>query len=211
MLLILSGILLALGMIFHPGMAAPDYAATPAWAPVHMLLGFSALFGLAGLAGLFGVMNVNLRFLGKAAFGLALLANVLLTGLMFFVEASILPVLARDAAYQPLASLNGPLMTGALGTAIGITMVIAAAGYLLVAWYLVDSRMISVANGILFIGAPLLVFSPPLSFGFGVIGGLLLGAGIAWLGISIRVGLAHRSLESTLRVQDECLAHLGHA
>ncbi len=211
LLLIMSGILLIFGMIFHPNMAKPGYAATPAWVPVHILLGFSTLFGLAGLAGLFGVMNLNLRSFGKAAFALAMLGNVLLTGILFFVEASVLPVLARDPAYLALTSPSGPLMMGALGTAIGISMVIAAIGYLLLAWYLVDNRTISFANGILFIGAPLLVFAPPLTFAFGVIGGLLLGAGVIWLGISIRVGLAHRSLESRLRVQDECLSHLGHA
>lgn len=211
LLLILSGILLVLGTIFHPSMAVPDYAARPAWMPAHILLGFSALIGLFGLAGLFGVMNLNLRTAGKAAFGLAMLGNVLLTGIMFFVEATILPVLARDPSFQPLLARGGLLMAGPLGIAIGLSMLIAAIGYLLLGWYLVDTGTIPAVNGILFIGAPLLVFTPPLPFALGIIGGLLLGTAVIWLGISIRAGFAHGSLESSLRVQDECLSHLGHA
>jgi hypothetical protein len=63
-------------------------------------------------------------------------------------------------------------------------------------------------NGLLFIGAPLLVFAAGPA---GLMGGLLLGGGLVWLGISIRSGIAHRSLATSLQVQDECLAHLGHA
>jgi hypothetical protein len=211
MLLILSGVLLGVAMIYHPDTARPDYAATPAWVPVHVMLGLSALLGLGGLAGLYAAMNLKMRNGGRLAFGLAMLGNMLLTGIMFFVEVSILPVLARNPVYQPLASQAGPLMTGALGNAIGISMLIAAVGFLALAGYLVYTRTISFLNGLLFIGAPLLVFTPPLTPIFGVIGGLLLGSAIVWLGISARIGLAHRSLEPGLRIQDECLAHLGHA
>jgi hypothetical protein len=175
------------------------------------MLGFSTLFGLIGLAGLFAVMNLKMRPFGRAGFALAMLGNVLLTGIMFFFEASVLPFLARNPSLQYLAEPDGPLMTGAAGTAIGISVFIAAIGYLLLAGYLVMTRTITPANGILFIGAPLVLFSPPLTFSFGVIGGLLLGAGVTWLGISVRIGTAHESLASSLHVQDECLAHLGHA
>lgn len=210
-LLIISGILLAIGMLFHPDISRPGFATSGAWVPVHLMLGLSALFGLVGLAGLFAVMNLHMRPFGKAAFGLSMLGNLLLTGIMFFVEAAIVPVLARDPAYQPLITAGGPLMSGGLGIAIAISALIAAIGFLAVAWYLVDTRTISIANAALFIGAPMLLFSPPLTPIIGTIGGVLLGAGITWLGFSIRVGVAHRSLESTLRVQDECLTHLGHA
>lgn len=211
LLLILSGILLGIGMIYHPDTARPDYAATPAWVPVHIMLGLSALFGLGGLAGLFAAMNLKMRTAGRVAFGLAMLGNMLLAGIMFFVQVAILPVLARNPVYRPLVSQSGPLMTGALGTAIGLSMVIAAAGFLLLAWYLVHMKTISLLNGLLFLGAPVFVFTPPLAPAFGVAGGLLLGSALVWLGISVRIGIAHRSLEPDLRVQDECLAHLGHA
>lgn len=210
-LLIISGILLALGMVFHPDMSRPDYAASSAWVTVHIVLGFSTLLGLAGLVGLFTVMNPKLTAFGKAAFGLAVLGNLLLTGLMFFVEASVLPVLARDPAYQPLLSPSGPLMTGALGTSIWISMLIAAVGFLCLAAYLAATKTISTGNGILFIGVLPLVFSPPLPLSIGIIGALLLGGAITWLGVSIQRGIAHQSLASSVRMQDECFAQLGHA
>ncbi len=208
---VLSGILLLLGIVFHPDMAQPDYAARSVWVPVHIVLGVSALFGLFALAGLFGVMHLNLGAFGRTAFVLAMLGNVLLIGVMFFVEASVLPVLARDPAYQSLMNPAGPLLAGGLGISIAISMAIAAVGYLLLAWYLASTRTISPVNAILFIGAPLLVFAPPLPHVIGVIGGLLLASAIIWLGYSIRAGVAHRSLVLSIRVQDECLAHKGHA
>lgn len=211
LLLILSGILLALAVIFHPGMSEPGYAASASWIWVHVLLGFSALIGLSGLAGLFAVMNLKMRPFGRAGFALAMLGNILLAGIMFFFEATVLPVLARDPSLRMLTDPSGPLMTGAVGTAIGISLFVAAVGYLLLAGYLLLTRTISPANSILFIGAPLFLFTPPLPFSFGVVGGLLLSAGLVWLGVSVRSGTAHDSLASSLHLQDECLAHLGHA
>ena len=208
-LLIISGVLLGVGMLFHPDMANPDAATRNAWIPVHVVLGISALLGLVGLAGLYAVLSLNMRTLGRAAFGLAMLANVLLTGMLFFVEAGIVPVLARDSAYRPLLSETGPLLTGGFGLVIVTTMTIAAIGFLCLAGYLMSTKTISLANGLLFLGAPLLAFTPPLPFAFGIIGGVLLGAGITWLGISIRKGTAHDALASSLRMQDECFLHAG--
>lgn len=209
MLLMISGVLLAIGMLFHPDMANPDAAARTVWIPVHVLLGISALLGLVGLAGLYAVLNLNLTTFGRISFGLAMLANVLLTGVLFFVEAAIVPVLASDTLYRPLMSENGPLLTGGFGFAVGITMVIATTGFLCLAGYLASTRTISFANAALFIGAPLLSFSPPLPFAFGIIGGLLLGGGFAWLGVSIRKGTAHDALALNLQIQDECILHSG--
>ena len=133
-------------------------------------------------------MSLNITPFGRVAFGLAMLANILLTGVMLFVEVTIVPVLARDPAYSPLISETGPLLSGGLGLALGITMLIAAIGFLCLAGYLTSTKTISLANGLLFLGAPLLAFSPPLPITFGIIGGVLLGAGITWLGISVRKG-----------------------
>jgi hypothetical protein len=118
-------------------------------------------------------------------------------------------VLARFPEYQVLLVEGGPLMAGYLGTMIAISMFISALGYLVLAGYLVSVRTISPVNGILFLGAPLLMFSPPLPFVLGTLGGFMLAVGVIWLGISIRVGIAHLSLASTLRIQDECFSHVG--
>lgn len=210
-LLILSGVLLGGAMLFHPDVSRPDFAASPAWVPVHIVLGLSALFGLVGLAGLFSLMSLILPAFGKAVFGLAMLGNLLLTGIMLFVEASVLPVLARDPVYQELLYRNGPLFSGLLGAGVSISFIVATIGLLALAGFLAARKTISFANALLFVGAPLLFLSPPLPFVYGLIGGLLLSVGVTWLGLSVRRGIAHHTIVVDLQLQDECLAHLGHA
>ena len=72
---------------------------------------------------------------------------------------------------------------------------------------LLREKIISPANGILFIiGATLMVLSPPWPYVLMIIGGVLFGIALVWLGVSIRTGQNHDTLESTLRIHDECLA-----
>lgn len=106
--------------------------------------------------------------------------------------------------------MTGPIMAGAFGVLALIAAVLVAAGFILFGGYLIWAKIISPVNGILFIiGAPLVAFSPPLPFVVMVIGGVLLGIALIWLGVSIRTGRAHDTLESTLRIHDECLAQAG--
>jgi hypothetical protein len=208
-LLILAGILIAGSMLFHPDDTQPGFAFNAAWVPVHVLLGIGSLAGMAGLIGLYGVLRGKITAFGNTAFVTALLGSVLFTGLMFFVEATLLPVLASDPAYQPLLSDTGPLMGGPFGIALMTSFAIISLGYVLLAVYLVVSNTISVVNGLLFIGAPLAAFAPPLPFAVGIVGGVLLGVAFLWLGVSIRKGTAHKALESDIRTQEECLVHSG--
>lgn len=210
LLLIIGGVLLAVPMLFHPDMSKPGYALLGAWVPVHVLLGISALAGMAGLIVLYGAMSPKITVIGHVAFWSAIVGTALLTGLMFFVESAIVPVLAGSPAYEPLLGMTGPLMTGAFGALITISMAIVAVGFILFGGYLIGAKIISPANGVLFIiGAPLATFSPPLPSIVGIIGGVLFGIALVWLGVSIRRGRAHETLESTLRIHDECLAQAG--
>jgi hypothetical protein len=210
LLLIIGGVLLAAPMLFHPDMTKPGYALLNAWVPVHVLLGISTLAGLAGLIVLYGAMSPKITVLGHVAFWFTIVGTALLTGLMFFAEAAIVPVLAVNPAYEPLLSMTGPLMTGVFGALTMISMAIVAIGFILFGGYLIWAKVISPANGVLFIiGAPLAVFSPPVPYLVGIIGGVLFGIALVWLGVSIRTGRAHDTLESTLRIHDECLAQAG--
>ncbi len=210
LLLIIAGVLLAVPILFHPDMSKPGYALLSVWVPVHVLLGISALAGLAGLIVFYGVMSPKITVFGHMAIWFAIVGTALLAGLMFFVESAIVPVLAGSPAYEPLLRMTGPLMTGAFGALTMISMAIVAVGFILFGGYLIWAKIISPANGILFIiGAPLVAFSPPLPYAVGIIGGVLLGIALVWLGVSIRTGRAHDTLESTLRIHDECLAQAG--
>jgi len=210
MLLIISGALLAVPMLFHPDVSKPGYALLSAWVPVHVLLGISALVGLAGTIVFYGVVSPKITVVGHVAFWLAIVGTALLAGLVFFVESAIIPVLAGNPAYEPLLGEAGPIMDGTFGILALITMMILVVGYILFGGYLIRAKIISPVNGILFIiGAPLIAFSPPFPYAVGIIGGVLLGIAIAWLGVSIHVGRAHERLETTLRIHDECLAQAG--
>lgn len=208
-LLILSGMLVAVPMLFHPDVDQPGFAMQRAWVPVHILFGISALFGAAGLVILYRAMGFRIPAIGHLAFVLALLGNILLAGLMFFVEATIIPVLAAHAEYEGLMSITGPFLNGAFGSMVMISLAIMSAGSLLLAAYLVATRTISILNGILFLGAPFAGFAPPFPTMLGIIGGVSLGAAIIWLGISISSGIAHQALAAGLDTYDECFLEAG--
>lgn len=206
-LLIIASILIAIPMLFHPDDTRLDFAFQAAWVPVHVLMGFGTIAALLGLAGLYGAFRSRITVFGQVAFGTALLGTVLFTGLLVFVESTLLPALGRDPAYAALLSESGPLLGGPFGMAVMGSLAIVALGYVLLAVYLTATRTISVVNGLLFIGAPLAAFAPPLPYALEIVGGVLFGIAIGWLGISVRTGKAHRSLEEEVRIQDECLTH----
>lgn len=203
------GILIAGSMLFHPDDSVPSNTLRAAWVPVHILLGIAAIAGLAGLGGLYSIMSAKLSTFGRVSFGLSLLGTVLLAGVLFFFEATLLPVLARDPAYLPLLSGTGSIMNGPFGYAVWASMVIVRVGYILLAVYLVASKTISLANGLLFIGVPLVSFAPPIPYALEILGGVLFGAALIWLGVSVRTGTAHEALATDLQIQDECIAHAG--
>lgn len=209
-LLISSGILLAVSMVFHPDMTVQGFALRTAWVPVHVLFGISALIGLAGLVLLYMSMGPDISAFGQVAFWISIIGLALLAGLMFLVEATLVPILAADPSYSPLLAAGSPLMTGSFGAVVGTTIIAAVIGLVILAVYLIRSRTVSNANGIfLMVGAPLAFFASVFSDILGVIGGVLLGIGLLWLGISIRSGQAHSRLEPIARVQDECFLHAG--
>jgi hypothetical protein len=208
-LLILSGILIAVPILFQPDVDQAGFALQKAWFPVHILFGIAALLGIAGLGAFYHVLGSRISAIGHVAFILALLGNILLAGLMFFVEATIIPVLSAHSEYEALLSITGPLMSGPFGTVVMISFAIMSVGSLLLAAYLVAMRTISLLNGILFIGAPIAGFAPPFPTMLGITGGVMLGAALIWLGLSVRSGSAHEALVAGFDSYDECLLQAG--
>ena len=211
-LLIIAGLLIAIPMLFHPDDRLPDFALQTAWVPVHLLMGIGTIAALAGLALLYGGMQNRMTAFGRLAFGTSLLGTAFFIGLMFFVEATLFPALLNDPAGARLLGENGPLFAGPFGIAVMGSLAIISLGYILLAIYLTATRIISVLNGILFLGGPFAAFAPPLPYVAEVIGGVVLGIAITWLGFSVRNGFAHKALEEDIRVQDQCLTQArGHA
>jgi hypothetical protein len=209
-LFIISGLFLAVPILFHPDMSTPGYALLGSWVPVHILLGISTLTGLAALILFYGIMSPKISVVGHVALWFSIIGTALFMGLLFFVESAIMPVLAGNPVYAPLLSETGPIMDGALGMWALTAAVIISIGFILFGGYLITARIISWVNGILFIiGTPLIAFSPPLPYAVMIIGGLLFGIALIWLGVSIIRGRAHETLESTLRIYDECMIQAG--
>lgn len=209
-LLILAGLLTGLPILFRPDMTQSGFALRASWAPVNLLLGIGAVIGTAGLIVLYRAMSSKISAFGHLAFVLTILGSILSAGMLLFVEAAIVPVLSSDPAYTPLLAMSGPLMAGSFGVLAMLSSVILAVGFLLLGIYLISSSTVSFVNGLLFIiGAPLLAFAPPLPPVIGVVGGLILGIALVWIGISIRNGIAHESLAPGLRLEDECVVHAG--
>lgn len=208
-LLIISGIMTGVAMLVHPDAV---FSGNPgiSWPFAHFLLGGAALLGLFGLAGLYSIMRAKIIVFGQWAFFLAILGNILIAGLMFFFEATIVPVLAIDPAYRPLLTETGPLSGGSFGIASLSAVVLWGAGWMLLAAFLMGTRTLSPANGlVLLAGVPLLSFSPPLPFAAAVAGGVMTGAGVSWLGVSLWRGRAHEALKEILRLSDECFIQAG--
>src|SRR5437764_9494581 len=85
--LALSGALLALFFILHPGGGDPPSAQTVVTSPYaweHTLGVASMVFMLAGLAGFYARQSMRLGMVGLAAFVLAFVGTALLIGVVFF-------------------------------------------------------------------------------------------------------------------------------
>ncbi len=124
-------------MLFNPDDSRPDYTIHAAWVPVNILSGIGSLAVFAELVGIDEALRKKVTAFGRIAFALALLGTALFTGLLFFVEVTLLPVLASNPVYQPLLSDSGTLMRGPFGIALMASFAIISLGYVLLAIYLV--------------------------------------------------------------------------
>ena len=189
---IVGGIFFALFPILHPDHTAAGYTSW-IWVPAHMMPNVGAilvLFGLTGLlvrqlerAGLFGVAAFVIAFIGTASF---------VMGAM--IEAFIIPYMGL----QSPEIVDGPPPPG-VGEAFLIITSLFALGYLLlgIATYRAGVLPRSVGT-LLIVGAvadtvltKLGAISMDLDF-LWVLGPVLLGAGLAWLGYALWTGTPRR-------------------
>ena len=202
---IVGGILFALFPVLHPDHSAAGYTSW-VWVPVHMMPNVGAilvLFGLVGLlarqlerAGLFGVVAFVVAFIGTASF---------VMGAM--IEAFMIPFMGL----QTPEIVDGPPPPG-VGEAFLIIGILFALGHVLLGIATYRAGVVPRSVGTLMVlgGIALLVLERiggimlQLDF-LWVVGPVMLGAGLAWLGYALwsgtpeRIGVRQPRIRSTTR------------
>jgi hypothetical protein len=179
--LLLSGILIAVPIVFHPSYADSQALLRPAWVPVHIALTIAAILGLFGLVGLYTRLRERSGWLGLIGFMLLFSGTALFVAVLS-IEAFVLPALAYSAAGQTLLDPAGPLFNGPLNVFLLLTGIIFSLGCLLFCVAILRSGISGRWIGLLLLGGILLAFWPPLPDLVGIIGGVLLGLGFIWFG-----------------------------
>ena len=184
--LIIAGIVIAVGVAFHPDDLAADFVPGTGWAFLHVALGLAlALLSLGFSALAAGTESADSPMM-TASFIVFSVASGLAAGLILFVEGFVLPVAATDSSYLPLIAADGPLFGGAMGLAFMLLMVVwslaAIASGIFIARVAKKHRF----TGYLFFAVPLVAFSPPLPHLALLAGGIVFGAAVFLLGLNLR-------------------------
>jgi hypothetical protein len=185
-----GGVLQGLGTILHPDdTGATAYLFDPRWAPAHVILAASYLLLVFGYMGLYLRLAPKEGRLARPGFVLATTGAVLLVGVTF-AEAFLLPVIAAGRPSIPLAGWLDPF--GPLAGAVAVSLVALVCtnlgGYVLGLALLRSGSWPRAAAYLLVVGTALSngEFFGSLGFAFYVVGGVTLGAGLAWLGCAMR-------------------------
>ncbi|MBK9712034.1 MAG: hypothetical protein IPO81_12040 [Kouleothrix sp.] len=186
--LMLSGLLLAVPMLFHPDDSNPLSFQRAAWAPVHTLLIASAVLMLFGLIGLHGAQAARAGTLGLIGFILSFAGGALVVaGLV--VDAFVVPAIAGDPAAQALLDPAGPLFGGALGIFFLLMGATFSLGTIVLGIATARAGVLPRwAGALILLGGPLLGFTPPLPTIAGICGAVLLGVGYLSAGYAIWSG-----------------------
>ncbi|MGE3270967.1 MAG: hypothetical protein AB7P40_19595 [Chloroflexota bacterium] len=185
---IVGGALFALFPLLHPDHTEAGYTSAT-WVPIHLMPNLGAilvLFGLVGLlirqfqrAGWIGLAGFVVAFIGTASF---------VMGAM--IEMFIIPFLGlQNPAFE-----EGPPPAG-IGEAFMVINLLFAAGYILLGIATVRARVMPASVGaLLILGALALLFMERVAALVGagdalwVLGPVILGAGLAWLGYALWSG-----------------------
>ncbi len=185
LLVLVAGVLLAFGFIFHPPMDVESMAGTP-WVIDHVVIIASLVFMIPGLFALYarqleetgglGLIGSILLFIGHAGF----------LGVVYF-ELFVVPMLA---AKTPEILKDGLIGVGALRVALPVTGVLFILGYLLFGIAMIRARILPRwACVLLMVGAFPVAFKPLLmKLGLNVVatvGAVIFGLGAGWLGYSL--------------------------
>jgi hypothetical protein len=187
----LAGLSLALWALTHPWgtVAGPEVGGSGQWMMSHTFHFTAGLFASVGLLALAPRQFEDVAKLERFGFLVAFVGSVLFTG-TGVITAFVWPLLASHA--PGLVELSGPFFTPP-HPIIGITAVCFSLGFILLAIALARGGLIPRAlAGATVLGAVLLIPPPPpLSPVPWIVfptGGVLMGIGIAGLGVAGRAG-----------------------
>ena len=186
LLLIIIGIVLAIAFVLHPDeVNDPNALASPLWGPVHIVFGFGFLALLVGLKAIYYSLEEKVSAIEKLGFGLAYFGSAVASGVMFFVEGIMLPVIAGNAEFAGLLSPTGPLMAGDFAFYLTALFTLISIGFILIGISIFRTKTLPQISGILLFGITLAAFSPPLDKIIGTIGGVAWSIGLIWIGYTL--------------------------
>jgi hypothetical protein len=182
---IVGGALFAFFPILHPEHDAAGFSSA-AWVPIHLMPNVGAILVLFGLVGLLARQLERGGVAGVAAFVVAFFGTAsFVMGTM--IEAFIIPWMGL----QSPELMDGPPAPG-IGEAFMVITTLFAVGYLLLGAATLRARVLPRSVGaLIIIGAVALLVTEPLVGMFGgpdslwVLGPVLLGAGVAWMGVTL--------------------------
>jgi hypothetical protein len=205
-----SAMLAGLGIVvmgmFHPA-NEPAFVTTPAWIIVHIFATSLGFFGVFGLAGLYARQVEKVGWLGLIGF-LVFSAWMALVGMLSFIEAALLPLLA-DEFPSFVASFLGMFSSSPSQVNLGVLPVIwtistpmLLLGSLLFAIATFRARILPRwAAGFLALGTLMVPFSAlvPTEVAAKIIM-VPMGLGVAWMGYAL---LTERRAKSAEALQNQ--------
>jgi len=203
--LLLGGVAIALFVIvLYPvgGFFGAQRARDPLWVPAHTLHLIGALLTLFGVVGLYGRQIERTGPLGAVGFAIAFVGTALFVG-TGMLTTFVWPVLA---AFAPATlELDGALFVRPAGVLFGVTILTLIPGYLLLGLATFRAGVLPRGGALLLMVGVVFAIAPPPPVGpfpwIGlVVGGVLFGAGAAWLGYSLWSTELPRPLDQAVAV-----------
>jgi hypothetical protein len=187
---VIGGIAIAAFVLVHPWdeLVGAAIAQTARWRLAHTLHFVGALFALIGVVGLYAQARDRLGALGAVGFVVSFCGNAMFLG-TGMITAFIWPMLAVHA--PATVELDGAIFHAPVSAAAFLlTAVTMTVGYVLFGIALLQARVFPIlAVVMLVVGAILGMFPPhpatPFPWAGLVLGGVLYGAAMVWLGIGL--------------------------
>ena len=179
---LLAGISLIVHVLLHPVGADVAASQNGLWLPAHTIGFIGFVLGMFGLLGLFARQMQAFGRGGVAAFVVAFAGQTMTAGVVFF-DSFLVPVLGKDA--PALLSPTGSIFMGAPGLVIVLAGVLVTAGFIALGAATLRAGLLPKGGAALLIAGSWFGLGPVVSHYAFVLGGLLFGAGTAWLGFAI--------------------------